>query len=209
MMSHQLNIRDFFNDNVYKDNSDSSTMEHNTVVSTTPVDYQTPLLDEDLRSYIDSHLSDPFEGTALSGYTHMNPKQKGIYGEMYVSKILENWGKTVDPPVNTGHDRIVDGIKTEIKFSVASKGTPDCFTMNHVSKGKDWGRLVFAGINRHSDNHMYWMSKSAFSEHVDSDNMLFSYQQGGKTIKNDDYMITGQKLMKLVEKGIFRSMEEW
>ena len=208
-MSHQLNILDFFNDNVYKDNSDRSTMEHTTVVSTTPVDYQRPLLDEDLRGFIKSNVADPFEGTEFSGYTHLNPKQKGIYGEMYVSKLLKTWGKTVEPPVNTGHDRIVDEIKTEIKFGLASKGKQDCFMLNHVSKGKDWDRLIFMGINRHTDNHMYWMDKRTFSEHVDSDNMLFSYQQGGKQCENDDYMITGPKLMKLVENGIFRSMEEW
>ena len=173
------------------------------------IDYQTPLPDEGLREYIDANLGDPFEDTIFKGYTHMNPKQKGEYGERYISKILTKWGKEVSKPENTGHDRIVDGIKTEMKFSVASKGIQDCFTLNHVSKGKDWERLIFLGINLNAENRMYWMSKSMFIENVDSDTRLFNHQQGGNTIQNDDYMITGRKLMMLVEQGVFRTMDEW
>ena len=163
-----------------------------------------------------NNVGDPFEETEFKGYMHMNPKQKGEYGEQRISETLRNGGYNVEPrkknpdgTTDTGHDRIVDGFLTEMKFSLASKGKFDVFTLNHVSKGKNWDRLIFVGINLHEENRMYWMSKDAFIEDVDSDKPLFSYGQGGKKIKNDDYMITGRNLMGLVTKGIFRTMDEW
>jgi len=176
------------------------------------IDYQNPLPDEreeQLSNYIADNLIDPFEQTIFKGYKYVDPKQKGGYGERRISHIMEYSGHDVKAPVNTGHDRILDKIKTELKFSLACKGKPDSFTLNHVSKGKDWDRLIFLGINLDMDNRMYWMSKEAFIADVDSDNMSFGYQQGGKKLKNDDYMISGSKLMGLVAKGIFRPMDEW
>ena len=115
----------------------------------------------------------------------------------------------VEAPTNTGHDRVIDGYKTEMKFSLASKGIKDSFTMNHVSICKDWERLIFTGINVDGNNRMYWMDKKDFINNINSDKRIFNYQQGGKKGENDDYMIMGTNVMKLKDIGLFRSMETW
>ena len=70
--------------------------------------------------------------------------------------------------------------------------TTDSFVINHVSKGKDWDRLIFCGINpREEDLRLVWFTRADFAKHVESGaSSCFNTQQGGKKIKNDDYMCT-------------------
>ena len=42
-------------------------------------------------------------------------------------------GFNISPRVNPEHDLLVDGMKVEVKFSLASKGVKDCFTWNHLA----------------------------------------------------------------------------
>ena len=84
-------------------------------------------------------------------YHKLSNKHKGSNGEYVVERLMKRLGHTVEPPTNTGHDRIVNCIKTEIKFSLAvsekDRIVKDKFIINHVSKDKDWSRLLFCGIN--------------------------------------------------------------
>ena len=74
---------------------------------------------------------------------------------------------------------------------------------NHISCNKDWERLLLLGINK--DNyHMNWISKEDFIRRID----IFSYQQGGKEIKNDDFMFV-KKYSVLESSGILQHMENW
>ena len=181
----------------------------NGIVDNVDRNYNRTIVDDELREYINSNIADPFSETEFKGYTHMNPKQKGMYGELYVSKLMIENNHLVEAPTNTGHDRIIDGHKTELKFSLASKGVHDCFTINHISICKDWDRLIFTGINVDGNNRMYWMDKTDFTNNINSDNRKFNYQQGGKKGENDDYMIMGTNVMRLADIGLFRSMETW
>ena len=181
----------------------------NGIVDIVDRNYNRTIVDDELREYINSNIADPFSETEFKGYTHMNPKQKGMFGELYVSKLMIQNNHSVEAPTNTGHDRIIDGHKTELKFSLASKGVPDCFTINHISICKDWDRLIFTGINVDGNNRMYWMDKTDFISNINSDNRIFNYQQGGKTGKNDDYMIMGRNVMRLIDIGLFKNMNSW
>lgn len=172
--------------------------------------YTSTLHDEALKNYIKECLEgDPFKDTPHEGYKYMGAKQKGAYGEKYVEKVMGNNNHEVQMRINSGHDLIIDGYKTEIKFSLATNGLKDSFTVNHLSEGKDWVRFIFAGINVDGDNHMYWMKKDDFRDAISPEKCIFNHQQGGAKIKNDDYMITGQKVLKLKDQGIFRTMETW
>ena len=101
-----------------------------------------------------------------------------------------------DRTSTAGHDRVVNDILTEIKFSLATRNKKggvkkDSFIINHVSREKDWEILVFFGINKEeSDARLVWFTKEDFKAHLDSDNCLFAHQQGGKEIENDDYICT-------------------
>ena len=124
----------------------------------------------------------------------MTTKDKGRFGELFVEKLLLSAGRTVEKPTNTGHDRIIDGRKTEIKFSLAHsptckiKGhedkkliTPDQFSLNHIAVEKDWDSFIFCCINpspgydpakirivrgtrEYPPMHLYYFDKPDFSK---------------------------------------------
>jgi len=106
-------------------------------------------------------------------------------------------GYEVSPPTDPGHDRIIDGYKTEIKFSLAvSKGNQiidDKFIINHVAVGKDWERLIFCGINPQDSRsrrvQMYYFNKEDFADYISTgDRTIFKHQQSGSKVGNDDYI---------------------
>ena len=172
--------------------------------------------DGSLQDYINQNAQDPWIGTPFQGYVYMSPKQKGEFGERFVSKFFESVLLCNVKRAKTstaGHDRVIDGILTEIKFSLATRdkkgGTKkDQFIINHVSKDKDWERLVFFGINQdEKDCRLFWFTKEDFLNHLESDDCLFASQQGGKSIGNDDYICT--KVDRLVECDWVKSITEW
>lgn len=171
--------------------------------------------DGSLKDYINQNIQDPWIGTPFQGYVFMSPKQKGEFGERFVSKYFEAKGSEVKRAKTStaGHDRVIDSILTEIKFSLATRDKKggvkkDQFIINHVSKDKDWERLIFFGINqKEEDCRLFWLSKEDFLNHLESDDCLFAPQQGGKSIGNDDYICT--KVDKLLECFFVKSMSEW
>jgi len=169
--------------------------------------------DGSLRDYINQNVQDPWIGTPFEGYVFMSPKQKGTFGERFVSKYFVLKGSKVEKPKNTGHDRVIDVILTEIKFSLATRDkkggiNKDQFIINHVSKDKDWERLVFFGINPSEDDcRFFWFCKEDFIQHLESDECVFASQQGGKSIGNDDYICT--KIDKLKSMPFVKSIDQW
>jgi len=157
--------------------------------------------DGSIKKYIiDSTSQNDWSGTYFENYHKLSNVGKGIIGE----KIVKQYMRILKIPfvgrVNGGHDLIIDGYKTEIKISLSNINVPDRFFLNHISKGKKWERLIFIGVNRdlHTSKIVFF-NKSDFVEHTNSNNNIFSYQQGGKSIQNDDYMLTGNfdKFFKL------------
>lgn len=175
--------------------------------------------DTELLNYIEFNIKDLWIDTPFKGYVHMNPKQKGEYGERYVHKICEKMGLNVEraPTSTSGHDRKINGIKTEIKFSLAQKDKkndsikPNKFIINHVSEKKDWERLIFLGINPDNiEPVLIWFTKEDFQEHLTSEVCCFSRQQGGKDGENDDYMCSSEKVIKFSEFPFVKSgLDEW
>ena len=76
-----------------------------------------------LRDYIDANVQDPWEDTNFKGYVYMSPKQKGEFGERFVSIYMLNADHAVKRAKTStaGHDRVIDDIRTEIKFSLATR----------------------------------------------------------------------------------------
>lgn len=177
--------------------------------------FQSIFEDGSLQDYINQNAKDPWVGTPFEGYVFMSPKQKGEFGERFVSKYFESYGYEVKRAKTStaGHDRVINSIFTEIKFALAVRNknggvNEDQFIINHVSKNKDWERLVFFGINTaEEDSRLFWLTKKDFLNHLESDDCLFASQQGGKSIGNDDYICT--KVNKLVECSFVRSIREW
>ena len=51
--------------------------------------------DGTLREYIDNNLKDPWKGTNFEGYVSMSHKQKGEFGERFVSKFMTSLGHEI------------------------------------------------------------------------------------------------------------------
>jgi hypothetical protein len=182
-----------------------------------------------LRELIEkNNNSDPWVGTPFQGYVNLTPKQKGVFGEMFVERYAALLGLSVEPaPTSTaGHDRVINGYQTEIKFSIANRDNlksgkgpggmnikPNCFTFNHIAVKKDWERLVFVGINGPNESEwiIKWFTKKDFVEELKSPTTPFVRQQGGKNATNDDYMCAGARSCQLVSAPWVRhfSVEDW
>lgn len=171
----------------------------------------------ELQEYKNKNLFDPWIGTSLEGYRYMNNKQKGAFGEKYVQIVMESFGHDVKPAATStaGHDRVINGILTEIKFSVTKTNTPkrtlteDDFTINHVAVGKDWERLIFFGVNKDpSKFRAKFMTKEQFVRALEETDFITS-QQGGKKSGNDDWMISGKRLCKMMESKYMQDLTEW
>lgn len=165
-----------------------------------------------LQDYISECLHDPWSNTEHKGYVYLTPKQKGRYGELYVKNLMEKMLCKVDKPDTTtsGYDWEIDGILTEVKFSLAcrknNKIKPDTFIINHVSVGKCWERLIFCGINPDNKHHVY-ITKDDFIQELNREDTVFNHQQGGKGIANDDYMCTN--FIKLLARDYVKQITEW
>ena len=172
---------------------------------------------ENIKDYISEQLFDPWINSPFYGYRFLGNKQKGELGERIISMIFENKNHKIEraETATAGYDRIIDGIKTEIKFSLAHtdikkrKIRADVFTMNHVAEKKDWERLIFLGINPDEKNiRSVYVTKENFSKCLKT-NLYFSKQQGGKNSANDDYMIAGKKLIEFIESPFVNHISEW
>lgn len=167
------------------------------------------------QKYIAANIKDLWKNTPISRYKWMDNNCKGKLGEMMISEMFKQNNHAVKPRESHGHDLIVDDIKTEVKFSVAQTNPktltikPNVFMMNHVSKSKDWQRLVFFGYNPEGHSHvLFWFTKKDFKKILAKTN-LFSVQQGGQEGNNDDYVIGAKKLMELYNSEYVKRIEQW
>jgi len=193
---------------------------------------------KNLKEYIARTLHNNWRDTYFEDYPRMDPKQKGHFGEKYVEGFMEiEIGAEVIPPTNTGHDRIIDGYKTEIKFSLANSVRtkdgnkliqPDTFTFNHIAVEKDWERFIFFGINPyHGQSNQilskknrlenppliraYFMKKEDFTKYImQANRQPFRKQQGGEKADNDDYIVPGlDKFYELIDLPFIKEIKEW
>ena len=81
--------------------------------------------------------------------------------------------------------------------------------INHVGLKKDWERVILLLINPNlEDDRVVWFSKESFLEMIKTDD-YFTRQQGGVRGENDDRMITGKKLMTLINSRFAKDLSEW
>lgn len=147
-------------------------------------------------------------GGVFKNYSRLPPGKKGKFGEGVVSDVCTGFGLTVTKPLGRGHDRCINGIRTEIKTSMAQiDGT---WMINHVGVKKDWERIIILLIGPNlDDDRLVWFTKEAFLE-MNKTKKYFTRQQGGKRGKNDDRMSTGKKLENLINSGLATELSsEW
>ena len=140
----------------------------------------------------------PWVGTPLNDFYLLNPKAKGLQGEKITASLLTVLGYKVEfnTTADKDYDLIVNGKKTEVKFSLSSKRNYNWeFTFNHIGFKKKWDQIIFVGINGDMNIHITKYNKE------DIPFELFSPQQGGKKGNNDDFMSAGKKSTILLAGG--------
>lgn len=149
----------------------------------------------------------PWDDTPAEELYIMTPKRRGKGGEHFVTKLLESEigadGKPlykVEAPTDPGHDRIVNKILTEIKFSLASKRNTEwqC-VFNHIGYEKSWEEILFCCLNGDGRFRMVRYKKSELRGTEAGEKL--KHQQGGNKSKNDDYMISGKNAAWILEHG--------
>jgi hypothetical protein len=150
-----------------------------------------------------------WKGTHMQEYFKLTPHEKGSFGEKFLNEYMKRRGHYVERRENSGHDSIVDGIKTEYKFSVSSSLNPDKNIMiNHMSTKKDFDRCIFFIMNRcESDCKFLWFTKEDFLILIKEG--IFKHQQGGEKQKIDDYVCSGKRIQQLINHRLIKGYNEW
>jgi hypothetical protein len=146
----------------------------------------------------------------------LTPRSKGTLGEHIIADYLVALGGIRSKSENTGHDIVINNKKIEAKLSLTMTDNKrqilkkNSFMINHLSLKKDFDILFFLGCNHPSenDNVYFWMTHQEVVEEV-SLGKYFNHQQGGKKIKNDDYISKPPQVMALVNKYGHRKPLEW
>jgi hypothetical protein len=94
---------------------------------------------------------------------YLPSRSRGTAGEKLVEAWLQRLGLAVRPPVNTGHDRFVNGAKIEIKFSTLWQSGQYVFQQ---LRDQDYEHVVLLGIS--PQDASVWMppKEVAFSHAV-------------------------------------------
>lgn len=173
---------------------------------------------KDLRSYILDNTYDPWVGTPFEGYVFLGSKKQGAYGERFIAHALANtYTLEVQKPLNTGHDRLINDIKCEFKFTLASRDcvkriiNVDGFSINHVALKKDWERLVICAINPSDhQSHLVYITKEDFISEMQLSEPVFKSQQGGDTSNNDDFFIKSIKgIREFFDRSYIKDITSW
>ena len=184
------------------------------------MNYNSVLQDIQLKDLLNKK-PDPWVGTPYEGYVYINNKIKGKYGELFIEKLMVSHSHTVKPKNDAGHDRIIDGIPTEIKFSLAMQDSKnptqtikDQFIFNHIAKNKPWDRCILVGVNYNCDPIIKWFTKKDFLSLVDSGPLFdqcnfFQRQQSGNKGSNDDWMLTSNKWNTFLQQPWVKDITEW
>jgi hypothetical protein len=159
------------------------------------------LTDDFINHKIKNKLHDPWKNTKFEGYKFLSPASKGAFGESFVELFLKQKGFQVSSRVKKSHDRIINGHKVEIKFSLSKNKK---FVLNHFSKEKDWSRAIFCCVYDVDKLLMYWFTREDFLSLLEKGE-IFKNQQGGKSINNDDYMCN----QKILQSSIIKDITEW
>ena len=152
-----------------------------------------------------------WKSTPMEEYEMLNPKAKGKFGEGIITSIAESYGLNVQPHENENddYDLVINGIKTEVKFSGATERNYKWqFTFNHVAMEKDWDRLILMGINGDLQYKLIWFTKDEIAEIMQCESFL-NHQQGGKYSKNDDFMCSQGKATKLLNHPFAKTLDQW
>jgi hypothetical protein len=88
---------------------------------------------------------DPYINSPFSVFKNMSSRRKGAAFERIFEEYMVDLGADVQKPVNSEHDRIVNGVKVEIKGSTLW-GEGSHFRFQQIRANQDYDIIVFISV---------------------------------------------------------------
>lgn len=134
----------------------------------------------------------PYRDSPFGVYQRMSSKRKGTYGEHIFEEFATRRGHHVSKALTSDHDRIVDGVKVEVKTSFLWTGTDD-FRWSQIRRDQDYDVLVFLAVWPQRID-FYAATKADALRHldvVDSQGRRTHNQHGGITADSGTLWVSG------------------
>jgi hypothetical protein len=119
----------------------------------------------------------------------MPAKAKGKRFEEIAEYIFLDKNMTVAKPLNSDHDRIVDGVSVEIKGSTITKDTDDVFSFLQIRPDQDYEYLVLETFWFDGKIKFYRLAKSAIIELINDG--ILKKQHGGNRAESRTFCYNG------------------
>ena len=146
-----------------------------------------------INKFEECETQNTWSGTSMEKYASLGAKQRGSFAEKVITETLREMGYEINDPENYGHDFIMDGRKTELKFCLATSRNTNWRTIfNHIGLKKDWDQIILGCVNGDCSVRLVLFSKDNLPI------LLMTHQQGGKNSDNDDYMISGKSAREVL-----------
>ena len=116
-----------------------------------------------------------------------SPKSKGSQGEKLVQQLMQSLGHKVTKPLNSDHDRVIGGYKTEIKVSTTWNEVLNNWTWQQI-RDQDYDRIIFVGINP-DEIFVWWATKEDLYQNIIGNDS--KRQHAGKDGGQELYWIQG------------------
>lgn len=140
----------------------------------------------------DNKDSDIYTDSVFKNLKDLSSKKKGKYFEQLYAEYKLSQGVIVTKPENSDHDRIVDGLKVEIKGSFIWSNA-NSFRWQQIRTGQDYDVVVFIAI--YPDRvEFYQADKETVKRNVevqDAKGNWIHNQHGGKTVNSGCFFIDG------------------
>ena len=154
------------------------------------------ITEEDILQYdayktaLQQQLNDPYRDSSFGVFKKMSSKRKGAAFEKIFEEHMLDTGADVQKPTNSDHDRIVNGVKVEIKGSTLwGEGTH--FRFQQIRSGQDYDIIVFVSVFPDRIEFHYADKETAMKnlEIQDEDGNWPHNQHGGKTKNSGTFFI--------------------
>jgi hypothetical protein len=138
------------------------------------------------------NIDDYYSGSVFQPLKQLSSKKKGKYFESIFEEYCVGKGKKVDKPLNSDHDRIVDGLKVEVKGSFIWSGSTN-FRWQQIRPAQDYDIMVFIAVY-HSSIEFYSATKDTVTKYVQVQNEKGEWihnQHGGKRVNSGTFFLDG------------------
>lgn len=145
------------------------------------------LIDAEL--LVEEKLDERYVNSPFKHLKNIPAKQKGSRFEKIVSNVLTKVGHTIQKAENSDHDRIINGVKTEIKGATLVK-KKNLFSFLQIRPEQDYQIMIFAMFYP-NELVLMEMEKEQIKKNVQC--KTFKKQHGGKRGGDETYLYYGNK----------------